>query len=142
MSQFTLQLQLLEVTHCSQGRIWNLCANSHDEQNPGLGIIQRLPCLVHLEVFILDSLPVARNPFDSNPTLLLGKEFRCSRQVREKEQDHNPYYCACRAEYQEDIHPAGQPSLYMAYCVANQSAEHCCDAISAIIGSKPEGLLG
>jgi hypothetical protein len=87
-------------------------------------------------MLVLDSLPVPRNAIDSYIALALCEEVGCRRQVWQEEEHCNPHEYARSAEDEEHIHPARQRRIDVPNRISDQSAEHCCNTVSAVV--RPE----
>ena len=62
-------------TYTCDGRVWDLCADGHDEQDPRLWVVEGLPHLIFLEYAVLDTLSVQRDTIHGYDTLAFGEEL-------------------------------------------------------------------
>ena len=92
-----------------------------------------MPCLILLEMPVLDALSVPGNAFDGNDALTLRQEVGCGREIREEKKRDNSHQCAGRPKDQENVHPTRQACGDVADSVADQSAKHCCNAVRAVV---------
>lgn len=114
--------EAVSVTYASDGCVGDLSANSHDEENPRLGILQGLQELIFLEMTVLHTLPVTRDTRHGNQALLLSQELRGRREIREDQERQNASNDGEGAEDQEDVHPLRETGGDVADSVADQTA--------------------
>lgn len=111
----------------------DLCSDSHDEQNPGFRVFGGLDRLVALEMVVLDALFVCGDARDGDEAFVFGQEGGGGGEVREDEEgDDAPGY-GDGAEDQEDVHPLRKSGGDVSDCVADEAAEHGCDAVGAAV---------
>lgn len=124
-----------------QSRVGNLCADSHDEEDPRFWIFDRLPCLIGLEMVIFDSLAVRCYAGNGDDTFGRREEFGCGRKIREKNKGDYAPEDGDGSEDQEDVHPFWETGGDVSDSVADETAKHGCDAVSTVVGFKAKGLL-
>ena len=102
-----------------QGGVGNLSANSHHEEDPCLGVFDCLPCLVGLEMMVLDTLSIGRYTTDGYLTLAFCEKFRSGGTIREEEKGHDSPRDRDRSKDQEHVHPLLEAGFDMPDCVAD-----------------------
>jgi hypothetical protein len=118
-----------------------LRASGHDKEDPGFWIFQRLPCLVLLEMSVLDALSISSNPLDGDDALSLIQKPGRGGKIRKEEKRNNPHQRARRSKDQENVHPPRQACGDVTDSIANQPAEHCGNAVRAVVRFKAKWLF-
>jgi aspartate-semialdehyde dehydrogenase len=92
---------------------------------------------------VLDSLSISSHPLHSNISFSFGQEFGGGRYIGKEKENHDAPHDADAAEYDEDVHPAFEGAGGdVADCVAEEAADHGCDAVGAVVCFEAEGLFG
>lgn len=98
-----------------------MCADSHDEQKPGLWIFGRLSNLIPFELTALDTLSVDGDTLNSYRSLTLAEEFGGWRKIWEKDQGKDSYRDGEGSKNKENIHPSWKSSGDVADRIANKT---------------------
>lgn len=103
------------------GSVGNLSTHCHDEEQPGLWIINGLPHLVPFEVVVLDSLAVNSHTLDRNSTLSLCEELGRRGQIGKNQDGNQANGYRKGSEDDENVHPSLQASRDVADGVSDQT---------------------
>jgi hypothetical protein len=124
-----------------QSRVRDLSTERHDEEDVCFWILDRLDSLMAGEMVVLDALTIPRDAVHGDEPFARGEEFGGRGKIREDEQTDNTPSHADRAKDQEDILPLCQTRIDMPHRMPNQSPEHGCETVGAVVGFETEGLL-
>ena len=91
---------------------------------------------------VLDALAVLGDAIHGYDAFVLGEEFGGRGEVGEHKTRYNAPCDRDGAEDDEDVLPFLQARCDMSYCIADESSEHCSDAVCAVVELETERLLG
>jgi hypothetical protein len=118
-------------------------ADSHEEEEPCLGVAGGLTGLVGFEAAVLDALAVCGDALAGDDALSGSEEFGGGREVGEEEEGDDPAEDGDGAENYEDPLPAGDGGATdLADGVADEAAENGGKTEGEIVAFEAEGLFG
>lgn len=91
---------------------------------------------------VLNALSIGCHTADGDLTLAVCEKLCRRGLIRKDNKGDNTPRNRESSKDDENVHPLLETGCDMSDCVTNQSAEHCCNAISAIIRFKSKWLFG